>query len=431
MMADPWIIIFGAGKILLEFFKVSWWIILPVILFFIFSNFWLASVRRDYVKAMKWVFLEIKIPGNVLKTPKAMENIFTALHSIYGSDPDWEDVHFHGKVLSWYSFEMVGYAGGVSFYVRAPESTRNLIESAVYSEYPDAEIVPADDYVNFMPNVLPNDIYDIWGNEYILAKDNSYPIQTYPYFEANVEEQRLDPISAITEVMSKLKEGEAIWLQYLMRPVGDKWKKEGEEIRDKMYARKKADEKDSFLMGIINGFFEFLLNLLKGFLEPPTWADGKKPSEDKGKTVTLSPGERNVLEAIENKISKFGFETAIRFVYIDKKDEFTQLNVAAVSGAFKQFGTQDKNSFKMVSETKTSVTGALLTTKSWFRKNKIYIRKRAIYDAYRSRRFPKDHSILCTEELATIFHFPLATVGAPMLRRVETRKGEPPSNLPI
>lgn len=430
-MSDPWEIIFGIGRILLEVLKLTWWIILPVFLFSIFSDFWLNSVRGAYIKKMKWVFLEIKIPGNVLKTPKAMENIFTALHSIYGSDPDWEDIHFHGKILSWYSFEMVGYAGGVSFYVRAPESARNLIEAAVYSEYPDAEIISGDDYINFVPSVLPNDIYDIWGNEYVLANKDPYPIQTYPYFEAAVEEQRLDPISAITEVMSKLKEGEAIWLQYLMRPVGDKWKKEGEEIRDKMYARKKPDAPPSFLVGIIEGFFEFLVNLVKGIVQEPTWSEGKSPSDDKGKTVTLSPGERNVLEAIENKISKFGYEAAIRFIYIDKKDEFTQLNVAAVSGAFKQFGTQDKNSFKMVSETKTSVTGALLTTQSWFRKGKIYARKRAIYDAYRSRKFPKKFSVLCTEELATIFHFPLATVGAPLLKRVETRKGEPPSNLPI
>ncbi|MDO8442708.1 MAG: hypothetical protein Q7S81_00355, partial [bacterium] len=111
-MADPWIIIFGAGKILLEFFKFSWWIILPVILFFIFSDFWLTGLKKMFIKNMKWVFLEIKIPGNVLKTPKAMENIFTALHSIYNADPNWEDTHLNGKVLPWYSFEMVGYAGG-------------------------------------------------------------------------------------------------------------------------------------------------------------------------------------------------------------------------------------------------------------------------------------------------------------------------------
>jgi hypothetical protein len=30
-----------------------------------------------------------------------------------------------------------------------------------------------------------------------------------------------------------------------------------------------------------------------------------------------------------------------------------------------------------------------------------------------------------------VFHFPIVSVEAPLLRRLETRKGEPPSNLPI
>ncbi len=431
-MSDPWIIIFGIGGIILDILKLTWWVILPVTLFFIFSDFWLWGLKVLFIRKMKWVFLEIKVPKNVLKTPKAMENIFTALHSIYFGDPTWEDVHLNGRVLPWYSFELVGYAGGVSFYVRAPENTRNLIESAIYSEYPDAEIIPAEDYVNLMPSVLPNDVYDLWGVDQVLAKPSPYPIQTYPYFEAMVEEQRLDPVAAITEVMSRLKEGEAIWLQYLIRPVSDKWKKEGEEIRDKMFLRKKDDAKSGgFIMEIINGLFEFVSNFFKAILEPPTWADAKKKSEDKPKIPYLSPGERAVLEAVENKISKFGFESAIRFIYIDRKDEFTQLNVSAVTGAFKQFGTQDKNSFRGVSDTMTFITGAKLTTKSWFRKSRLYARKRAIYDNYKFRLFPPKTSILNTEELATVYHFPLTTVGAPMLKRLETRRGEPPASLPM
>jgi hypothetical protein len=419
-MIDFWVIIFGILNVIWVVIKYGWWVILPVGLFFIFIDFWERGQRSLYIKKMKWVFLEIKIPGNVLKTPKAMDNIFTALHSIVESDPNWKEVFFKGKVLPWYSFELVGYAGGVSFYVRAPESAKHLVENAIYSEYPDAEIITADDYVNFMPAILPNDVYDIAAGDYILAKPNPYPIQTYPYFEANVEEQRLDPVAAITEVMSRLKEGEALWLQYLIRPVGDGWKKEGEEIRDKMYGRKKPEKKPSFLMGIINGFFEFLWHLHRAPLIHPEWSSSK-PSEDKGKTVTLSPGERSVLEAIENKIAKYGFQSAIRYVYIDRKDEFTQLNVAALLGAFKQFGTQDKNSFK---------AGPKPTAKFLFRKSKTYT-KRAMYDAYKARAFPAKTSILCTEELATVYHFPITSVGSPMLRRVETRKGEPPSNLPL
>jgi hypothetical protein len=430
MNTNIWEIIPSIGSFISEFLISSWWVIMPIGLFFIFINFWRWGLRFLYLQKMEWVFLEIRVPRNVLKTPKAMENIFTGLHSLYSGELSWEDIYLKGKVMPWYSFEIVGYAGGVSFFVRAPKSTRNLIESAIYSEYPDAEISSADDYINFMPNILPNDTYDIWGNDYVLSKDNPYPIKTYPYFESPSEEQRLDPVSAITEVMSKLHEGEAIWLQYLIKPTGDKWKEEGDEIRDKMYARKKPSAPPGFLSGIIAGFFEFLKNLVKGAIEEPTWAEGEKKSDDKPLTPHLSPGERTVLEAVENKVSKFGFETAVRFVYIDRADEFTQLNIAAISGAFNQFGTQDMNSFKMVSDTKTSVTSSKLTTKSWFRKNKIYIRKRNIYDAYRFRSFPLEASILSTEELATIYHFPLSSVEAPLLRRLETRKGEPPVSLP-
>ena len=419
-MIDFWAIIFGILNVIWEIIKYGWWVILPVGLFFIFMDFWAWGQRSIFIKNMKWVFLEIKIPGNVLKTPKAMENIFTALHSIYTSDPEPSEVFFEGKVLPWYSFELVGYAGGVSFYVRAPESAKHLVENAIYSEYPDAEISQADDYVNFMPAVLPNDIYDIVGGYYILAKPDPYPIQTYPYFEAQVEEQRLDPVSAITEVMSRLKEGEAIWLQYLIRPIGDSWKKEGEEIRDKMYGRKKPEKKQGFLIGIIDGFLEFIYHLHRAAVVHPEWAE-KKASDDKGKAITLSPGERNVVEAIENKIAKYGFQSAIRFIYIDRADEFTQLNVAALAGAFKQFGTQDKNSFK---------TGPKIKIKKWLGQNKLYP-KIALFKDYKSRKFPDKTSILCTEELATVYHFPITSVGSPMLRRVETRKGEPPSNLPV
>jgi len=40
-------------------------------------------------------------------------------------------------------------------------------------------------------------------------------------------------------------------------------------------------------------------------------------------------------------------------------------------------------------------------------------------------------SVLSAEELATVYHPPLATVTAAKLRVLETRKGEPPVNLPL
>ena len=419
----------GISQTALQVFKVTWWIFIPLFLFFIWRDFWVWGLNRLWKKKLNWVLLEIKIPRNILKTPKAMENVFTALHAVWIRPIEFEDTYFKGDDLYWFTCELAGYAGGVLFYIRCPRGFRNLVESAIYSEYPDAEIIEAEDYTELMPEVLPNDIYDLWGNDFILSKESPYPIKTYEFFEAIVEEQRLDPVAAITEVMSHLKEGEAIWLQYLMRPVTSEWKKEGEEIRDKFMERKK-EEKLGFISSLIDGLFQFLKNLFVAVGEHPVWTAAEK-KEEKFRMIFHSPGEESVLKGLERKIAKLGFEAAIRFIYIDRKDSFTPANVAAVNGAFRQFNTQDMNSFRSISETKTYITGKWLTYRSWLRKNRLFYRQRLIYDLYKLRWWPPKFSVLNTEELATIFHFPLVTVEAPLLRRVETRKGEPPANLPI
>lgn len=430
MLVDWNAIIFGIIRSTWYVFSLVWWLVVPLALFFIWREFWVWGLNRMWKKSISWSLLEIKIPRNILKTPKAMENIFSALHALYATDPGFEDMYFKGSDLNWLTCELVGYAGGVHFYIRCPKSHRNLVESAVYSEYPDAEIIDGEDYTELMPDVLPNDVYDIFGADFVLAKPNPYPIRTYEFFEANVDEQRLDPISAITEVMSRLREGEAIWLQYLVKPIpSDALKAEGEAIRDKMMQRKK-DAPTSFWGSLLGGLGEFMVNLLNAFRQAPEWSTVQKKEEGM-KMIHHSPGEKNILEGVENKMAKLCFEAAVRFIYIDRQDSFTPANVAAINGAFRQFSTQDMNSFRPLGDTLTFVTSKKLTTKSWFRKQKLYLKKRMIYDMYRLRWFPPKASILNTEELATIFHFPIVTVESPLLRRLETRKGEPPSNVPF
>jgi len=40
-------------------------------------------------------------------------------------------------------------------------------------------------------------------------------------------------------------------------------------------------------------------------------------------------------------------------------------------------------------------------------------------------------SILNTEELASLWHFPILTVKAPLVKKTEAKKAEPPMSLPI
>ena len=413
----------GILQIIFRILAASWWAILPLILLPVFLDFWLMAIRFKYILKIKWVLLEIKIPREILKTPKAMELVFAAVYSMHDSKK-FVDIWWKGEVQFWATFEMTGHAGGIRFYARIPAQFRNMIESAIYSQYPDIEIIEAEDYVDLLPAVLPNKTYDLWGNNFILAKPNAYPIQTYPFFEDITKEKRLDPLAVIMEALSKTKEDEMSWLQLLVRPVDNSWKKEGEELVSKLIGRKTKKERT-----ILEDLGVFLGNLIKAPFTPPVWPDGEQKEGPATNLGSLTPGERDVVAAVENKISKLGFESILRFVYIDKADAFTKSNVSSVFGAMRQFTTQHLNGFKFHSPTTTKADPP-------FKARKTYLRKRRIYDSYRWRFFPfflKNNKlpILNTEELATIYHFPTTFVEAPTLKHLDSKRGEPPAELPI
>lgn len=381
---------------------------------------WLYHIVVAYLRSIKWVVLEIKIPANIEKTPKAMEQIFSAVYGIYSFGFRLFQMYLEGHLFEdWVSFELVGFAKGVHFYVRTPDSYKDIIESAVYAQYPDAEVLLVPDYLDLLPRTLPNKTYDIWGTDYHLIRKNAYPIRTYDYFEDMQLEKRLDPISAITEVMSRLKNDEMIAIQVFVSPTGDEWKQEAEALRDKLVGRKKPTPKT-----FRDGLHEFIKNFYSAPFKYPAWSEEKK--EDPSKMATLTGGEKEVVEAIEKKVSKLGFLTNIRFVYIDKRESFTRSHIGAVMSTFHQFNTQNLNGFRPNVDTMTIIRGNV----KMFKQTRMWYKKRRMWESFKRMYWPKRLSIMNTEELATIYHFPSVVVEAPMLRRLGAKKGEPPAGLP-
>lgn len=414
----------GVTQNIIEVFFAVWWIVVPLALAFIFWDFWKLYVFVSYLKSLKWVLLEVKIPPNIEKTPKAMEQVFSAIYGIYSFGFRFMQKYWEGHLVEdWISFELVGFAGGVHFYIRTPVQYRNIVESAIYAQYPDAEIHESEDYQNLMPKTLPNKVYDIFGMDYHLIKNDAYPIRTYPYFEESQKEKRLDPIAAVTEVMSKLKDDEAIWIQILVRPTGEEWKKAGEALRDQLIGRKKPAPPPGFFGAI----WQFFRNLMFAAVEHPVWPGALKKEEDRPRLLALTPGEREVIEGVETKISKLGFESNIRFIYIDKRDSFTRLNIAALMSTFQQFNTLNMNGLRPNVDTMTVIRGNI----KLFKERRLWFRKRQIFESYKRMRWPQKKSILNIEELATFYHFPTMYVEAPLVRRLGAKKGEPPAGLPI
>ena len=410
-----------------SFLREFWWFILPPILFFIWRDLWLHYRRRRYILSLDWVTLRLKVPPEVLKTPKAMEQFFAAIHAAKTS-PNWRERYLKGEVPTWLSFEIVGIGGGgIYFFIRTPKKYRDLIESQLYAQYPDIEIYETEDYPKFLPPHLPDKNYDLWGTELALEKDDPYPIRTYQFFEDQKEEKRLDPLAGLVEWLNRLRDGEQIWMQIVLEPTGSDFKKKGEEIIAKLIGKPEEKKKSSWA-GVEWPVspWEFFVNFIKAPFEAPTWSEGKKEDKEKlpSKVQFLSSGEKEIVEAIEKKIAKLGYEGGIRVLYIGKRDVFSKANIAAINAYFRQFNTQNLNAFKSNSKVATKV-------EFWFKNHRENLRKAKIYRYYRERERIHKKSVFNVEELATLYHFPLRSVTAPTLERIYSRKGAPPSNLPI
>lgn len=431
-------IFFGVVDNIIKVASYFWWLVLPPFLFFIFWDLRTRYIRTRFINGIEWLMLEIKIPKEVLKTPKAMEQIFSEVYSSYSYGMSNIAKYLKGKVELWFSFELVGAAGGVYFYIRTPSRYRNLIESAIYAQYPEAEIHQAEDYFELLPSVLPNKVYDIWGTDLVLIKESYYPIRTYSYFEEMIEERRLDPIAAIAETMSNLKTDEWLLLQILISPTGpltgNNWQEEGNEKINEI-SGKKADKGKK--KGFGGALYEWMRNL---FFAPVKYPDWPGPKEKEAAAMKfLNPYEQDIVKAIGGKISKLGFETIMRVIYLDRQDSFSPVNPSAAMGAIHQLNTANLNAFKPHPFLKSWITENWFTEifpkykllRELYAKKRIfrYCRQRRFghYNKIRTEKFP----IFNTEELATLYHFPAIMVKAPRLRAVEARKGGPPAGLPV
>lgn len=403
-----------------RFFGEFWWLILPLILIPIYRELAAAYDKKKKADALEWANLLIIPSRDIFKTPKAMEEVFSALHAAPAKDP----------VPDWFSFELVGYNGQMYFYVRTLKKYVDYIKALFYAQYPTSSIEVAKDYFDIWPPIVPDNNYNFWGAEYILKADSAYPLITYPAFEDPKEEKRLDPLSSIAEIMSKLKDKELLALEIVIKASDDKWKESGLKIINKAMGRAEDPKPLTFMAGVM----EFLENLLLGAFRPPNWTEMKKGEP---KNTPLSSVEREVADKIGEKIAKLGFNGGIRACYIAPKEIFSKTTKFAVESYLKQFSTQNLNSFQSNDDINISLKGFFhsdgfaLKGRSWFAERRNLMRKRNLMQNSKKRNLLKKGSIFNVEELATIYHLPINAVQAPSMGRLVSNTGKPPINLPI
>lgn len=423
-----------------EFFRHGGWIV-PVVLIVVsipiilYQN-WLLEQQKKFLGHHHHIMLAIDVPKGNEQTPKAVESVFAHLHGLHKNPALIETLQ--GFVVPEFSLEIVGLEGQTQFLIRCTDDARALVESTIYAQYPDAAITEVRDYTDFVPKDFAAAGYDLWGCEIVLANKTFYPIKTYPFFEHSMSQQFLDPMSSLLELFAHLGPTEQVWLQLVVSPIDSRWTKAAEHEVKKIIGEKekhKVHPAAEIAGNVATGLYQSVTSTIV----PPGGGHEDKKPEKQASFTYLPPGEQEKVKGIQMKITKLGYEVKFRMIYIAKKEYMNKTTgVNGVIGALKQFNTQDMNAFKPESTTKTTIN-------YFFKKYRVRKRKERILENYRRRALHKKFQlknpltmaaskpfILNTEELASVFHFPVEpNVKAPMVQKTEAKRGEPPISLPV
>lgn len=404
------------------------WIPFAFLFMFILFQWYVYELENAWGSKQKDILLAIDIPKGNEQSPKAVENFFTYLAGAHGS-LNLIDRFVTGKYQLSFSCEIISIGGYTQFIVHTPVNFRNLVEAAMYSQYPDAEITEIQDYTVGFPRTFPNDEYDVWGSEFIpAAKTDLLPIKMYKDFEhtyGKPEMQFRDPMSSLMDLCSSLHEGENIWYQILVRPTSTDWvKRGGPEIAKILGEKPKANP------GMLSSVADMFADTL-GYLTGVQFnvKNEEKKVDTAKKMMDLKPEEKKQIEGIQEKIAKLGFECKLRMVYMARKDVMNKQKVAnGFVGYIKQFTYNDLNALKP--DTKVTQT----TSEYFLKKSRLEAKKNKIVRAYMGRSLSQGGNcfILNIEELATLWHFPIEhVVKAPLIQKTPGKKAEPPTALPI
>jgi len=418
--AAMWIILKSGGWLFLFWFVV--WAGRQIYLDYIQGRFW---------KKKEWMLMQITVPRVTEQTCKAVENMFATIAGIH-SGPTWTETWIDGFLQSSVNLEIASIDGHVAYYIWCERRFDVMMKSAIYAQYPDADISEVENYANNVPQNYPNDEWDVWGTELTTVAPDPFPLRTYVDFEDKVSGELKDPLAGLLENFSHLGPGEQAWYQINIQPTDQKdFRKRVEKELNKMKGLKENVSEASLGKVFLFPFQmigEIITVAMGGALAPPA-----KPKEEKKdlfpKLAALSPGERNVLEALERKNSKIGFNTKIRYIYVGRKEVFKKPRaVHAFIGAIKQMNTFDMQALKPESKL-AGVASAII----WFKEARNNIRKTHLVQRYAKRSGDGiGRYFLSTEELATLWHFPiLLQVKAPQLRRTEAKKTDAPANIPF
>ena len=315
-----------------------------------------------------------------------MEQVFSNFLSL--KKPSFLEKIVYGP--SRITLEIASQVGGkdICFYVAVPKYLESSFEKYVQGVYNKALVEKiSQDYTIFEPN-------GVTAGCYLKCTESSlFPINTYKNLDK-------DPLSSITNSLSKITANEGAAIQIVIRPSGTAWKKMGNKVLGRV---KEGQSVKTAIFDSSKGFFvEVLENIFEVI---------QGPKEKKAKPEDQKNVDENAIKAIQEKIQKPIFETNIRILTSAATEARAKEILSHIESSFGQFSLVVLNSFKTV----------------YLKDNSL---RKLVYD-FSFRNFATHQKVdLNIEELTSIYHFPTHFLETPYIKSVKSRDAEPPINLP-
>ena len=307
-------------------------------------------------KSLEMIALQVAVPRDNEIKIDAMEQIFAGLYSIKkGSLGPFGWFSFLQTQPN-VSFELVARKEDIRFYIVVPKKLQDLVEKQIHGSYPGADISIVEE-----PNIFTENgaVEYAW----LVLRNSAYnPIQVY-------KNLTVDPIAGLSSALAKMGKGEGAHIQVLVAPADNGWKSKGRSWIGKTKKSESDPEKASYKV------------------DPKT------------------------MEAVDNKISKSGFETTIRIVVCSPEKDMAKMHMGNIKASFEQLNGE-LNGFK----------GKKVRLKGTFVVDFVY--------RYQPMLWWGGKTILNTEELATIYHFPNKTIETPHIFWLNAKRAPAPSQIP-
>ena len=300
-----------------------------------------------------------------------------------------------------FSFEIVANEKLISFYVAAARPMARYLEQQIQAYYPEAVMEEVEDYNIF------NSQGEIAAGYLKTKRSLIFPLKTYKKHDT-------DPMNSIINVMSKLGKDEGMAIQYIVRSAKGSWHRKPSQVVREIHQGKSLSE--ALKISGISKAISSIGSLVEA-AKPRT--EQEKQLKASQTSQKLSAMEEEMLKGIEEKNSKAGLDVNLRIIVSAGNKGKSAAYLDNMASVFSQYNYyQYGNSFKnKIRRGKAA---------SFFQ-----ISGHKLINDFIHRRFePKISFLLNTEELTSLYHFPLKGAETPNILWLTAKLAHAPANIP-